>query len=224
MPVPAELRPLLPQGLPRGGTVAVSQDGGASMSALLLLLSAASRAGAWCAVVGLPSMSPVAAEELGISLERCALVPEPGADWDVVTAALLDGVDIVVSARLQAPPAAVCGRLSARARQRGTVLVPYGAWQGADLTLQVEHAEWDGLQQGRGRLQCRQVTAVTRGRGAAARPRRTTFWLPEPSELYTFLRGRAESDAPRRLTAVPAAPAADPVPGPTPERRLQSAS
>src|SRR5688572_9496150 len=71
LPVVAELSPLLPgRGLRRGSTVAVaacpgppasrpgraqggSAPGGSSL--MMALLAAASRSGAWCAVVGLPA-------------------------------------------------------------------------------------------------------------------------------------------------------------------------
>src|SRR5581483_11245519 len=58
LPVRPELRRLLPGGgLRRGSTVAV-RDGAApgSVSVLLALLAAASAAGSWCAVVGLPTL------------------------------------------------------------------------------------------------------------------------------------------------------------------------
>lgn len=74
--------------------------------------------------------------------------------------------------------ASVANRLAARARQRGSVLVPYGRWDGADVTLQVVRGVWEGLGQGRGRLRRREVTVSARGRGAAARPKEIKVWLP----------------------------------------------
>ncbi|WP_345629552.1 hypothetical protein [Rugosimonospora acidiphila] len=177
LPVLPELRYLLPAGgLRRGSTIAVNPG---ATSVLLALLAAASRSGSWCAVVGLPTLGPAAAAELGISLDRLALVPHPGPEWPSVVAALLDGVDIVVAAPPGPVVASVSSRLAARARQRGSVLVPYARWSGADVVLESPGGSWRGLGQGRGRLQRRELTISAHGRGAAARPRGATVWLPD---------------------------------------------
>jgi hypothetical protein len=200
LPVVAELRGLLPGGgLRRGGTVAVVPG---STSLLLALLVAASQAGSWCAIVGMPALGAVAAAEIGVDLSRLALVPNPGPEWPSVVAALIDGMDIVVAA----PPGPVAGRiasrLSARARQRGCVLMPYGRWEGAEVTLAVIGGEWQGVGQGHGRLRSRQVTITARGRGAASRPKQARLWLPGPAGVP------APFDPPERLLAsVPAAEA-----------------
>ena len=183
LPVPPELSGLLPsRGLRRGSTVAVAAGraatGSGGTSLLLALLSEASRSGSWCAVVGVPALGALAAEESGIALDRLALVPNPGPEWPTVVAALIDGVDVVVAAVPGPVSASITSRLVARARQRGSVLVPLGPWAGADLTLQVMHGRWDGLGAGHGRLRRRQVTITARGRGAAARPRELTLWMP----------------------------------------------
>ena len=183
LPVLPELSGLLPsRGLRRGSTVAVATgpsapaSGGTSL--LLALLAGASRAGSWCAVVGVPELGALAAAESGIALDRLALVPNPGPEWPTVVAALIDGVDVVVMAVPGPVSASIAGRLAARARQRGSVLVPFGRWDGADVTLQVVRGRWDGLGAGHGRLRRREVTVSARGRGAAARPRETTVWMP----------------------------------------------
>ncbi|WP_307838023.1 hypothetical protein [Actinoplanes lobatus] len=183
LPVAPELSGLLPgRGLRRGSTVAVaagqSVSAGGRTSLMLALLAAASRNGSWCAVVGVPALGALAAAESGIVLERLALVPDPGPDWPTVVAALIDGVDVVVAAVPGPVPASVTSRLAARARQRGSVLVPFGDWSGADVTLEVGTGRWEGLGSGRGRLRRREVTVVSRGRGAATRPREITMWMP----------------------------------------------
>jgi hypothetical protein len=183
LPVAPELSGLLPgRGLRRGSTVAVaagrSAPAGGGTSLMLALLAAASRDGSWCAVVGMPTLGALAAAESGVALERLALVPHPGPDWPTVVAALIDGVDVVVAAVPGPVPAGIAGRLAARARQRGSVLVPFGDWAGADLTLRVGAGRWEGLGAGRGRLRRREVTVVAEGRGAAARPREITLWMP----------------------------------------------
>ncbi|MEU1753737.1 hypothetical protein ABZ436_13885 [Micromonospora matsumotoense] len=182
LPVAPELTGLLPhRGLRRGSTIAVTvgqprHSGGTSL--VLALLAEASRAGSWCAVVGVPTFGAGAAAEVGIALDRLALVPHPGPEWPTVVAALIDGVDVVVTAVPHTVSSSVADRLAARARQRGCVLVPYGRWAGADVTLQVVRGVWEGLGPGRGRLRRREVTVSARGRGAAARPKEITMWLP----------------------------------------------
>jgi hypothetical protein len=175
LPVPEALRPLLPEGLRRGATVAVH----GSLSLLLALLGDASAAGAWCALVGFPRISAEAAREYGIDLARLAIVPARGPQWTTAVGALLDAVD-VVAAR---PPARVLPgdvrRLAARARTRDAVLMPYTAqWPGADVRVQVAGGSWSGIGDGTGRLRARLVEVQADGRGASARPRRARLWLP----------------------------------------------
>jgi hypothetical protein len=159
-------------------------------SLVLALLAEASRTGAWCAVVGVPALGALAAAELGIALERLAMVPYPGPEWAAVVAALVDGVDVVVAAPPGPVAAVVAGRLAARARQRGCVLMPYGRWAGADVTLESVHGVWEGLGQGHGRLYRREVTISARGRGAAARPKQIRVWLPAPMGGFAPVAGR----------------------------------
>ncbi len=154
----------------------------------------------------MPELGAVAAAESGVVLERLALVPNPGPEWPTVVAALIDGVDVVVVAVPGQISAGVASRLVARARQRGCVLVPFGGWDGADVSLQVVRGEWEGLGDGRGRLRGRAVTVVARGRGAAARPKELTVWMPgwsaprveipEAPEDGTTATGPAESPEP----------------------------
>ena len=176
LPVRGELADLLPWGgLRRGSTVSVR----GSTSLLLALLATATAEGCWAAIVGLPHIGVLAAAELGVVVHRLALVPRPGTDAAAVertVAALLDGVDLVSVAVPVAPHTA--RRLSARARQRKAVLLPFGAWPGADVELRMEPRQWTGLGAGHGLLAEREVAVHATGRGAAARPKRTTFLLP----------------------------------------------
>ncbi|MFB9239594.1 hypothetical protein ACFFWC_29370 [Plantactinospora siamensis] len=203
-----------PLGRPAGGGVESALPAGGGMSLLLSLLAQASRNGSWCAVVGLPTLGVVAAADLGIALDRLALVPDPGPEWATVVAALIDGVDVVVAAVPASVSASVTGRLAARARQRGSVLVPFGRWDGADLTLQVLRGAWEGLGQGRGRLRRREVTIRARGRGAAARPKEITVWMPGDGSTATIR--RPAGAPPARPGTAPPDPAVTPTPPPTP--------
>jgi len=78
LPVPIGLGQLLPDGLRRGSTVAITS----SVSLLLALLGPASAAGAWTAMVGMPAISAEAAVEAGIALERLAIISPPANDRD----------------------------------------------------------------------------------------------------------------------------------------------
>jgi hypothetical protein len=163
---------------------AVPGVGGATLLALALVAEA-SRAGSWLAAVGLPSLGLVAADEVGVALERVVLVATPERDaWGNVVAALVDGFDLVLlhAGRGGMRPTDA-RRLVARARERGAVLVQLGAgWHTeADLSLQVVAARWEGLDgDGYGHLQARRVTVARTGRGEAAQPRRAELWLPGP--------------------------------------------
>lgn len=123
----------------------------------------------------------VAADEIGISLERLALVPHPGTQWANIMSILIDGFDAVAVAPAGRVAASVRMQLAARTRQRGGVLMPFGDWDGADLTLSPESSTWHGLGRGCGRLRQHELTVSVRGRGAASRPRRITMWLPGPA-------------------------------------------
>jgi hypothetical protein len=203
LPVIHQLRPLLPGGgLRRGSTVAAS----GATSLVIGLLAAASQAGSWCAVVGLPTFGAAAAAEAGVELSRLALVPYPGPDWSTVVAALLDGVDVVVTAPPGPIAASLTGRLAARARQRGSVLIGCGRWPGADVSLISTGSDWEGLDGGRGRLRKRRLTVTARGRGAAAQPKEATFWLPAyatMSEGWSVDRWRERNHAERTLSLLP---------------------
>ncbi|HEY7597867.1 MAG TPA: hypothetical protein VH969_32305 [Actinophytocola sp.] len=176
LPVHTDLAGLFPWGgLRRGSTVSVH----GSTSLLLALLAEATAGDSWAAVVGMPDLGVLAAAELGVAVDRLALVRHPGADLPAVVAALLDGMDLVVTPRARLGDAQA-RRLSARARHRGAVLLTVGSWPGADLELRCASYRWDGIEQGAGYLAGREVTVTARGRGAAARPVRTTLRLPAP--------------------------------------------
>lgn len=186
LPVIPELAALFPAGgLRRGSTVTLSSGGLPGATSLMLaLLAQASRAGSWCAIAGVPGIGLVAASELGIALDRLALVPHPGVSFDKIVATLLDGFDIVVAAPSGVPSPSVRMQLSARARQHGSILMPFlgggATWDGADMALSPQRSAWHGLEWGKGRLRSREMTVCARGRGAGARPRHITFWLPGP--------------------------------------------
>ncbi len=170
---------LLPGGGLRRGTV-VAVGGVAATSLALALVSSASAQGSWVAAVGLPRLGLVAAAELGVALDRVAVVDTPDrGSWPSVVAALVDAVDLVLVGPARVRPGDA-RRLAARARERGAVLLPVGVdWPEApDVVLAAHSARWEGLGSGHGHLRARRVRVGATGRRDAARPRSTEVWLP----------------------------------------------
>jgi len=175
LPVAAPLDGLFPYGgLVRGSLVTVD-----SLTVALALLAATSAVGGWCAAAGVPDLGLAAAADAGIDLHRFVVVPTPGEQWAVAVATLLDGVGLVLArppARLKASDAR---RLAARTRERRGVLLVNGTWpEQVDLRIHLAGSEWTGLSDGYGRLLRRRTDLTASGRGAAARERRVTAWLP----------------------------------------------
>src|SRR3954464_1989083 len=91
LPVLEPLRPLLPDGLRRGSTVAT----GDSTSLALALLAGPSGEGAWAATVGISNLGLAAAAELGVALDRLVVITDPAPEsWSSVVAALVDALDV----------------------------------------------------------------------------------------------------------------------------------
>ncbi|HWD06705.1 MAG TPA: hypothetical protein VG674_30125 [Amycolatopsis sp.] len=177
LPVAPALAGLVPGGLRRGSTMSVA----GSTALVLALLAEATREGAWAAITGMPDVGVVAAAELGVDLDRVALVPEPGVEVTAVLSALIDGFDLVVlgSAVIRDIQPQLARRLAGRVRNRGAVVLATGPWPGADLELRVANPRWRGLtDDGFGRLEFRDVVATGCGRGAAARRRTVALRLP----------------------------------------------
>jgi hypothetical protein len=184
LPVLPVLAPLLPDpGLRRGSVLSVSGAAGAT-SLLCCLVAAAMAEGSWAAAVGLPALGLEAAARLGVRLDHLALVPDPGGRWAEVVGVLVDSVDLVAVAPPGRCRPADARRLTARARERGAVMVvagPAGRWpEAVDLRLEVGTPRWHGLGVGDGTLRQRSVTVRSSGRRAAARQRRVRLWLPAP--------------------------------------------
>ena len=185
LPVPEAFIDLLPHGgLQRGSLVAT---GGAAVTSLALALAGpVSRSGAWVGVVGLGDVGLLAAAQLGLDLGRVLLVDDPGSDrWAATVAALVDAVDLVLVRPPTPVAAGVQRRISARCRERGSVILQVagspGAWATApDLVVSASSPRWRGLGSGHGHLRSRQVEVSVTGRRAADRPRRAELWLPGP--------------------------------------------
>lgn len=151
-----------------------------SASLAMALMAGPSADGAWCGVVGSAEFGLEAAAAAGVDLRRTILVPDPGEAWLEATAALIDVLGVVVVAAPSEVSAKDVSRISARLRQRGSVLIAYGDWPRCDARLSLRDAEWVGLGRGHGHLQARRVTVEVR-RGTA--PARTgQLWLPDRAQ------------------------------------------
>ncbi|MHA7191392.1 hypothetical protein ACX80N_14000 [Arthrobacter sp. MDT2-16] len=151
--VPALARILPGGGLQSGGSYAVRNSTFLAMA----MLAGPSATGAWCSVVGMPDFSVEAAQAFGINLERLVLVPDPGAQWLPVTAALVDVVSIVLTRSPDHLTPTEEARLKARLRQRGAALITLGAWKPSDSTIGVAESAWEGLGSGTGHLRARSM-------------------------------------------------------------------
>ena len=192
LPVAPVLAELFPGGgLPRGAVVAVES----SPALLLALLAQASADGSWCAVVGMPQLGLVAAHEAGLELSRVALIPRPGGELVGVVSALLDGLDLVALAAPEQLRAGDRQRLTARARQRGAVLLSVGSWPGAALHVHLDRsrAQWQGIGgtgQGHGRLRSRQAPVQVTGRAGPHATRTASVLLPGSAGAVAALEAR----------------------------------
>jgi len=164
---------LLPAGgIRRGSTVALDGPPGAGSTTVALLLAAATTSvGEWAAVVDPDgTVGARVAAELGVALERCAVVRNVPPDrWSTVVGALLDGVAFVAAV---VPPNLRPGdarRLVARARERATVLVALGPWPvEATLRLHARGRNWSAVSTD-GRLLAPDCTVDVRVEGKGVR-------------------------------------------------------
>ena len=188
VPVAGPLGALLPgAGLVRGTVVQVDGPPGAGATSLAFALAAAATgAGEWVGAVDLAgTLGAEAAAVAGVALARFPVVRLASSAidrWATVVAALLDGVGLVLAELPRHARIGDARRLTARARERGAVLVvlptAIGAgavarWPGeVGLHLVAEGGDWSGLGSGAGLLASRVLQVRVEGRGAAARVRR----------------------------------------------------
>jgi hypothetical protein len=211
LPTIPALAELLPGGALAAGNAYSVDD---STTLALALLLGPSRAGSWCAVVGMPDLGVEAAAGLGVDLERLVLVPYPGEHWLSVVSALVDVVSVV----LVRPPEktgirvgeAAASKLASRLRQREGVLVSIGrgsgtgdggidgAWPRSEARLSVTESAWSGIGAGFGHLAARQVTVSSVSRSWAGRTKSRRLWLPGP--------GQAIEPVVARVAELPAGP------------------
>lgn len=165
LPVLPSLNRLLPGGLRPGAVYSVQ----GSMSLAMALLAGPSRDGAWCGVAGLPDFGVEAAAGFGIALDRLVLVPDPGASWSPVIAAMADVLSVVLARAPERVAPAEAARLGARLRERSAVLLVLGPWPQSEAVLHVNGYEWAGLGQGHGHLAKQELELEVALRGSSRR-------------------------------------------------------
>jgi hypothetical protein len=175
LPTPPAIADLLPGGGLRAGA---AYSLAPSSTLLLSLLARPTRAGSWCAAVGMPELGAEAAAGLGVVLDRLVLVPDPGPRWLAVAATLAEVMTIVAVRPQGRVSDAEMSRLQARLRDRGAALLVQGNWPQAEASLEVADPLWTGLGQGHGYLAARHVTVTVHSRRSPV-PRRARMLLPD---------------------------------------------
>lgn len=181
LPTPPALADLLPGGGLRAGA---AYSLAPSSTLLLSLLARPTKAGSWCAAVGMPELGAEAAAGLGVVLDRLVLVPEPGPRWLAVTATLAEVMTIVAVRPQGRVSDAEASRLLARLRDRGAALLVQGPWPQAEAAFEVADPHWTGLGQGHGYLTAREVTVTVHSRRSPV-PRRARMLLPDQAGSLT---------------------------------------
>lgn len=192
LPVLPAIEALLPGGgLRRGSTLAVSGGGATALGHAVL--AGPTRAGSWAAFLGGRRIGWSAAAEIGVALERVAVVEADDHQRATVLASLVDAFDLVVVGPGQRLDRSEVRRLEGRARERGAVLIALdhpgsvgvadgqrAPWPGADVHLRCGAGAWSGPGAGWGRLEARRTVVTVQGRRSFDRPRRVELWLPGP--------------------------------------------
>lgn len=174
LPVHPVWETLLPDGGLRAGSV-YSLD--SSSTLLLALLAGPSRAGHWCAAIGMPELGAEAAEDLGVDLARLVLIPEAGPRWLGVAATVAEVMPVVAVRPAGRVSDGDVSRLAARLRERGAALLVQGAWPQSDAMLSLAEPEWSGVGDGHGYLTGREVTVTVTSRRWPV-PRQARLSLP----------------------------------------------
>ena len=153
-----------------------------SATLALALMAGPSRAGGWCAVVGVTDFGAEAAVALGVDLDRTVLVPDPGDQWLEVTAALVDVATLVVVKPAGRVTPTAAEKLAARLRKRGAALVAWGEWPRCEVRLTTRGPAWSGAGAGHGHLRARRLL-VEAQRGTSP-PRRGALWFPAEDQSW----------------------------------------
>lgn len=161
LPTAPGVAQLLPGGALRKGS---SYTVHGSRQLALALLAEASATGAWCGIIGAPAFGAEAAAALGIALDRCVLIPDPGTEALGLAGALSEVLTVVFLQTSTAPRHGDVERISARLREYGSALVVAGDWPHPESALRVTGSRWSGLGQGEGLLRDRELSVESHDR------------------------------------------------------------
>ncbi len=160
--VAAEACAILPKGALERGCVYQCVGSGAT-SLVWSLVARAISDGSWMALVDLPHAGLLSVREYGVALERllCINTSRVTQHWSRMMGALVDGIDLVVTA----PPrcsATDARKLTTRVKAQSAVLFVIGDTHDfpVDITLRIASSRWMFS----GHARQREVTVITEGR------------------------------------------------------------
>ena len=115
-------------------------------------------------MIGGESFGAEAAADLGVALDRCAIVPRPGRYAAGIAGSLAEVLTVVLLDSPGPVPPGEAERIAARLREHGSVLIVVGDWPRADAELRVTASRWSGLGRGHGLLEGRELAVQSRDR------------------------------------------------------------
>jgi hypothetical protein len=182
--VPDPLLPLFPfGGLQKGQSIGFRGPG--SWSVAMAMAGSLLGNDGWMATIGVEELGLLAASEAGIRLDRLLLIETPpAAQLATVVAALIEVMGVIALAPCREVGTGDARRLAARSREQGSTLFLLDGgrhWpHGLDLTITTTPQQWEGVGQGHGHLEWRQLLVEAVGRRSSARPRQVSVLLPAP--------------------------------------------
>jgi hypothetical protein len=156
------------------------------------LSAAATRAGSWLAVVGVPNLGISAAVEAGVAVERLVLAhpPHTSREWITTVAALVEGFEVIIAAPPPSLGAHDARRLQTRVAARQAVLITVDRATLSttndarvfvpDVDVHAETIEWSGIERGGSHITRRSVRLRVDGRRHPA-SRECIVTLPCPT-------------------------------------------
>ncbi len=182
--VPEPLLPLFPfGGLQKGQSVGFRGPG--SWSVAMAMAGGLLDNDGWMAIVGVEELGLLSAAEVGVRLDRVLLIETPpSTQLATVVASLVEVMGVIAISPHRQVSNRDARRLAARSREQGATLFLLDGgryWpQALDLTITTKPERWEGIGQGHGHLQWRQLSVEAVGRRSSARQRQVSILLPGP--------------------------------------------
>lgn len=196
---PEELAEALPGGgLPRGKATQSTQ----CPALIVALLSQATAAGGYAAVVGWDELSLAGVAELGGALERIAVIPKPGADPLAIVGALVEGMDLVVfrsASRLDLSVARSRPLLAKLRKGTAALVLVECSVPSPAVLLEGRVAGFRGIRPGRGRIVGFDVEVSVQAKGYGKQ--QVTLHIGKPPAASVALRPGCERAEPEGAAA-----------------------